>query len=248
MLAHTQLSIDTRQNIISILRSTPLFKEMPENVLVHFADKAQTNTAPKGKVLFLQGDSAEWFYIVERGWVKLFRDTLDGTQAVLDIVNAGVIFGEDSVFSEQTYTCSAECVEDCTYIMCPTSLLQFYLEKNQQIAFNMMRTMSQRQNIQSREIEHLNVQTAQQRIGCLLLRLCPPQQTENIVLNLPYDKNLIAARLGMKPETFSRALAKLRESTGIEITGSKVMIPSIQRITDFTCSHCSQSFDCKTVM
>lgn len=247
MLAHTQILSDARQNIISLLRSTPLFKNMPENVLVHFADKAQTNSMQKGNVLFLQGDSAEWFYLVERGWIKLFRDTLDGTQAVFDIVNAGVIFGEDSVFGQQAYTYSAECVEDCNCIMFPTSLLQFYLEKNQQMAFNMMQAMAQRQNTQSREIEHLNVQTAQQRIGCLLLRLCPTQQTENISLNLPYDKNLIAARLGMKPETFSRALAKLRENTGIEITGSKVTIPSIQRITDFTCSHCSQSFECNNI-
>ena len=68
---------------------------------------------------------------------------------------------------------------------------------------------------------------------------------ESVTITLPYDKTLIASRLGMKPETFSRALAKLKQETQIEIKGPMVTIKDMQRLISFTCNHCSSSFPCE---
>jgi hypothetical protein len=65
-----------------------------------------------------------------------------------------------------------------------------------------------------------------------------------VTLHLPYDKTLIASRLGMKPETFSRALAKLKEQTGIRIVGPTVYIDRLQTLVSYTCNHCSTHFPC----
>ena len=112
------------------------------------------------------------------------------------------------------------------------------------MALNMLESMAQKQRVQSHEIEHLNIQNASQRIGCFLLRLCPTDANGHVELNLPYDKTLIAARLGMKPETFSRALAKLKQDTGIKIKGASVAIDAVDQLVEYTCNHCSQSFAC----
>ncbi|HEY9163336.1 MAG TPA: helix-turn-helix domain-containing protein, partial [Magnetovibrio sp.] len=48
---------------------------------------------------------------------------------------------------------------------------------------------------------------------------------------LPMDKSLIAARLGMQPETFSRALAKLK-SAGVENSGSDIVIQDVDQLRD----------------
>ena len=45
-------------------------------------------------------------------------------------------------------------------------------------------------------------------------------------MRLPYDKKLIASRLGMKPETFSRALAQLRNH-GVTIKGGDARIADL---------------------
>lgn len=231
--------------IIDELRQVNLFTGLPESTLVHFAEKSHVKEGGKGKVLFIQGDESEWFYVVTRGWVKLFRETLEGSEAVIDVVTNGHAFGENAVFNGGKYSYSAEIIDPTRYIMLPTSLLEYHVEKQQRMAMNMLSGMARMQNIQSREIEHLNVQNAPQRIACFLLRLCPSDAQGTIRLNLPYDKLLIASRLGIKAETFSRALGKLKQDTNLKIDGSAVTIPSLSTLIEYTCTHCSQTFPCE---
>ena len=54
---------------------------------------------------------------------------------------------------------------------------------------------------------------AAQRVGCFILRLLNKKQP-NLIINLPCNKTLLASHLGMKRETFSRALNDLRAVGG----------------------------------
>ena len=148
------------------------------------------------------------------------------------------------MFESDTYSYNVQAVEDVVLYSLPTSLLKKHIKANNQLAMNMLTSMSAHRLKQHREIEHLNVQNAPQRIGCFLLRLCPLDAEKDVTLHLPYDKTLIASRLGMKPETFSRALAKLKDATNIIIKGPSVHIDSMQKLIDYTCMHCSTEFPC----
>lgn len=243
---HKESDRSQKEDRVSLLKSVWLLHDLPESTTQHFADKSVAKRHEKGRLLFMQGEEAEWFYLIVRGRVKLFHETIEGTEAVIDVRSDGDIFGELCIFDQQRYSHSAEIIETTEYLMIPISLLQYYMDKHKQIAMNMLMKMSRQQQVQSREIEHLNVQNAPQRIGCFLLRLCPDDNlSAPVQLNLPYDKTLIAARLGMKPETFSRALLKLRQDIGIEVSGSIIHIPSTASLTEYTCNHCSQSIKCK---
>jgi hypothetical protein len=46
---------------------------------------------------------------------------------------------------------------------------------------------------------------------------------------LPYDKNLIAGQLGLKPESLSRAFAKLR-SVGVVVDASRVVVEDLAKL------------------
>ena len=236
---------DSSFDISAQLKKCGLFKGLEESTIQHFADKAALHTAPKGKVLFIQDDEADYFYVIIQGWVKLFRETIEGAEAVIDVLTDGHIFGDTTVFENDQYGFSAEVVEQTHYIMLPTTMLKQAIEKNNQMAINMLSSMSQHRRQQNREIEHLNVQNAPQRIGCFLLRLCPIDMPETVTIHLPYDKTLIAARLGMKAETFSRALAKLKSETGILIKGPTVTINAPEKLIQFTCNQCSSVFPCE---
>ncbi len=206
-----------------------------------------TKTCKKGEVLFLQGDDAKYFYIVKSGWVKLFRETIDGEEAIVDVITEGHIFGNHSAFDEQKYSYSAEVVENTILYQLPLNLIVDVVSEDQKFALNFIKLISTKQKKNRREIEHLTIQTAPQRIGCFLLRLCNKKDNKNVILYLPYDKSLIASRLGMKAETFSRALSKLKEETGIIINGPSVTIPDVSRLSSYTCNACSDIYPCEDV-
>lgn len=232
-------------DIHNSLVSVSIFKNCDESTINNLAHDATVHQHPKGKVLFIHGEEAKHFYFIKTGWVKLFRETLDGSQAVVDILPKGHIFGETSIFEDCIYPYSAEVVQDSEIITIPLRNLKTEIETNNKLALNMLGSMARYRRRQDREIEHRTIQNASQRIGCFLLRLTDQHAQGEITLHLPYDKTLLASRLGMQPETFSRALSKLRDKTGIEIQGSTIKMDSINQLTDYSCAVCSSEFPCK---
>ena len=70
-----------------------------------------------------------------------------------------------------------------------------------------------------------------QRVADFLLKLCPAEDGPAEVA-LPYDKSLIASRLGMKPESFSRSLARMRD-LGVRSERSHVSISDAAALADY---------------
>ena len=232
-------------DIATTLAKSTLFATVDNPTQAIFAAKATVKHFPKGKILFLHKESAECFYIIAEGWIKLFRETLDGDEAVVDVLNKGHLFGETALFAKRRYPYSAQVAEDATLLTVPLALLQQQLEQNHSLAIQMAATASQLRQRQDKELEHRDLQTAPQRIGCFLLRLYNPDMDDPSILHLPYDKTLIASHLGMKAETFSRALACLRKETSIDVYGATVKIANLDQLAHYCCHTCSSSYPCQ---
>jgi CRP/FNR family transcriptional regulator, dissimilatory nitrate respiration regulator len=230
-----------------ILREKAVFKPCESAYLDELTKKSRLVNLSKGQVLFLNKDKASNFYIVLKGWVKLYRETMDGIQVVVDIMPTGHMFGETSIFEEDVYPYSAEAVEPSTVIELPIKMLKTEIESNSKFALKMMGAMVRYRKQQDQELEHRTIQNASQRIGCFLLRIAQMEEQGSLTVCLPYDKTLVASKLGMQPETFSRALTKLKEATGIEVKGNSVQIESIDKLAGYSCEACSWDFPCKDI-
>lgn len=227
------------------LADLPIFKGGTDAFLQNLERSAVRKSCKKGQILFLYADPAESFYLVESGWIKLFRETLDGTQSVVDILPAGHIFAETAIFEDGLYPYSAEVVEPAELIAFSLDTLKKEIENNNRLALNMLASMARYRRQQDREIEHRTIQNAPQRIGCFLLRLVNQNNNGPVTIHLPYDKTLVASRLGMQPETFSRALSKLKEQTGITVKGATIEMESLDQLVQYSCGACSSDFPCK---
>ena len=81
------------------------------------------------------------------------------------------------------------------------------------------------------EIEQLKAKSAPQRIASFFLKQTVSTSGPARIA-LPYEKALIASRLGMKPESFSRALGKLAE-LGVVVARESVSISDVARLAAF---------------
>ncbi|MFI4983657.1 MAG: Crp/Fnr family transcriptional regulator [Rickettsiales bacterium] len=235
----------SRDETYHLLRDSNLFSSLPNDEITNIAkDISPPTSFEQGQIIYLENESAQYCYIICQGWVKLFHETSDGIEAIIDVYSSGQTFGESAIFYNNRYSHSAQIVQDSKLLIIPLSILAEHL-KNSSFAINMLSLMSRQTKRKDLELAHLSVQTAAQRIGCFLLRLCPKDKQTNITLQLPYDKALLASRLGMKTETFSRALNTLRKETGISITGPRVTINSTAKLVNFTCCACSLIYPCQ---
>lgn len=210
---------------ILIARSA-LLGGLPEAVRASVLAHCQVRTLNRGTHLFLQGDGADMVYLVLEGWLKVFRLSSDGAEAVLHIFRPGESLAEPAVFSLGRYPASAEAAAPDTRVLAiPGNVLRDMLRRDPELALQIIGVFSQRMNSLVAETERRQVLPTVRRVATFLLELLDDTQATLLppphTLTLPYDKALIAARLGMTPESLSRALAQLKRQ-GVSVHGARV--------------------------
>ena len=210
-----------------------MFSNLSETDFTCFNNAAQTKSHKKGKILYLEGDDAEYFYVICGGWIKLFHTLPEGEEVIVDMLTIGHMVGESAIFEHGRHTSSAQVIEDVQLLSIPSALLEEQINNSRALSVSMLSSMFRHHRRHYGELALNSMQSAPQRIGAFLLRLCPPGKKKGIVLHLPYDKTLIAGTLGMQGSTFSRGLNMLRQKTDMRIIGSRVEIDSLNRLVDF---------------
>ena len=143
----------------------------------------------------------------------------------------GQSFGEAAVFSMSKYPATAEAVTEAHLLRLPRSALVNCVRQNPQYSFGMLASTSQHLHDLVRQIEQLKTNTGTQRVARFLVSLCPVDEG-SCTIGLPYDKALIANRLGMKPESLSRAFARLR-NVGVRVEQSSAAISDVKLLRGY---------------
>ena len=214
-----------------IVRSTPLFGTVAQDVAQSLIGNQPVTVHKKGETLFQQGEPANSFFVVLGGWVKLYRMTPDGNEAVVGVFRRGETFAEAAMFLGGRYPVSAEVVTDTRLIRVDGQLLRRRIGEQPELALSMLASASYHLKSLVEQIEHIKLLSAPQRLADFLFRLSPVREG-GCTIELPYEKALIANRLGMKPESLSRALAKLRP-LGVSVDREYVSIVDVSLLSRF---------------
>lgn len=220
-----------RRDITQIAKASLLFQNAPTELVEPLLESARVTRHTRGETIFIQDDPADVIYIVVNGWIKLYRIAANGTEAVVGTFTKGHSFGEAVALRSARYPVSAEAVTECELIAINAVTLIQMLESNPKIAISMLTaTYAHLHNLVS-QVEQLKSRTAPQRVAEFLLELCQGSDGPCQVI-LPYDKTLIAGRLGMKPESLSRAFAKLKEH-GVHVKQNTAEIKSVNALRNY---------------
>lgn len=218
-------------NDLQTIHRTRLFAGLTQESMLQLLHGAAPRPHAKNHMIFEQGDKATAFYIVLEGWVKVFRPSLSGDEAVFGVFAAGETFGEAAMFIGGHYPAAAQAVEDSRLIAVQSKVFRDQLTKHPDFAFQMLGAMSRHLHSLVLQVEQLQTRSSAQRLAQFLVSLAPVKEG-SAVLVLPYDKSLIAHRLGMKPESLSRAFARLRVQ-GVSTDGNRVLVDDMSHLRGY---------------
>lgn len=183
----------------------------------------------EGERLFDMGQPVERFFYLRRGQVKLFRLSAEGDEKVIEIVRPGQTFAEAAMFMEarQGYPVSAEAIVPSELLAFESGVMLDLLRQSTGACFKLMAAMSQRLRKQINEVDRLTLHNATYRLVTYLLQQVPEGVMESPEVQLTTPKNVIASRLSIKPETFSRILARLARQGLIETHGANIVLRDV---------------------
>lgn len=201
---------------------------LPETAQARLLKGARTQALAAGQTLFLQDEPSTALFILLEGWIKLYRLAPSGNEAVVDTLAAGQSFGEPAALCDQPRQASAAAICPARLLRIEAGHLRGLLHSDPGLAVSMLAPALMQLQQLAIHVEELKARTTVQRAAEFLLALAAEAGGEPEV-TLPYSKALIAGRLGMKPETLSRAFARLRQH-GVRVEATTARIEDVERL------------------
>jgi len=91
------------------LRSVPIFRDLSSEFISYLRERVQLVSYEPGTTIFHQGDTADAFYLIRMGHVKVVENYADGQSMVLSYLSRSQFFGEIGLLGnvQRTATCQA---------------------------------------------------------------------------------------------------------------------------------------------
>lgn len=213
---------------LKVISSIAVFRGLNAETVERIVGQASAVILKRHDCIVRQGDLATSFYIVIDGWVKLYHSNTAGEKSVIEIMTRGGSFGEADALTNKLHFFSAEAVSDARLVRVPANHVAVSIRDKPDIALAMIASISQHVHYLVQQVAQLKAQSAVQRLAEFLVSLSSAEHG-TCTLKLPYDKVLIAARLGLTPESLSRALARLR-SIGVGVDAMQVSVSDIAKL------------------
>lgn len=222
------------QEDLLVIRKAPLFADLlPEDITL-LLKNARMRHFKAHEQIFAAGEPAHAFYFVVSGSIRLFRLSPQGGEKVIEVIMPDATFAEGVVFLGGRYPVHAAAVTDSSLVELATHHFNSVLTGNHDMALRMLAGLSTRLHQLIQDVASLILETAGQRVAGYLLSECAPAQNAGSI-HMAIPKNVVASRIGVKAETFSRVLAKLRDLGLIQVTGNDIQVldrPGLSRWRD----------------
>lgn len=226
MRDHQTISVETH------LSHVPLFEGLHPDEIARIAKGTREVHAKKGEVLFRRGDPCTGFHVIVYGQVKLAFTSAQGTEKVVEVIRQGQSFGEALMFLEKPYIVAAHALNDSLLLYVSKAAIFDEIERDHNFARKMLGGMAMRLHQLMSDVEAYSLQSGTQRIiGYLLRDLTEGElNASDFVIELPVNKGVIASRLNLTQEHFSRILHELSELGLIVVEGRRIRVPSVAKL------------------
>jgi len=214
----------------AFLANLPMFSEMGPAELDRIAAATVPLYFDKGQSIVQCGDPCTGFHLVVYGQVKLAFTSPQGVEKVVEIIRPGQSFGEALMFLDKPYVVFAQALADSMLLHVAKQSVFEELGSNP-FARRMIAGLARRLHGLVRDVEAYTLRSGEERfIGYLLAELPEGVADGAADVNLTPGKSVLASRLNMTPEHFSRILHELAADGLIEVNGRSIRVPDVARL------------------
>jgi len=218
----------------SIVRRSSLFDRLDEGTVRSLIGDQPVLSLQKGVMLCRHGEAADACHIVVTGMVKLYRAGHGGDTAIIAMHGPGRAFMLAEALLGGSYSANAETVDPGRILKLDAARLRERISEDGSLAMTMLASASAHLRALLAHIEELKTMTGPARLADFILQLAGARSGA-IEISLPYEKQIIANRLGMTPESFSRAIGRLRQH-GVIVSRERLTIRDVSRLRAFATS------------
>ena len=226
-----------------------MFSALDEQALGELVRQCRLLRLADGRIVFSAGQSAEAFYVVLDGRVKIYKLSPRGDEQILHLYGPGDSFGEAAMWAGRTFPANAQTLSQAVLLEVRKDVLRRVIARRADLAMGMMAGLSAKLREFTDLIEELSLKEVPARLAGVLLKLAGPAGAAPPVrpaaargrpgtagraspaagapgqtVRLRQTKRQLAAQIGTVAETLSRALAKMKSAGLIDVQGADIRL------------------------
>ncbi|NLZ54687.1 MAG: Crp/Fnr family transcriptional regulator [Thermoanaerobacteraceae bacterium] len=212
---------------IDLIRKIPIFSGLNLEELNQVSNIYISRKYKKGQIIFFEGEPGEAVYFVKEGKIKVYKSDAEGREYILHIFGPGNIFAETVLLGGDPYPANAEAVEDSVVGVIKNSDLEELLKKNTDIAFKIMKILSNRLRESQEKLKNFVFRDTFDRTACALHKMSLEHGTKTprgIEVELPITRTELASIVGTSRETVTRMLSEMRRKGIIDMDKQKIIV------------------------
>jgi CRP-like cAMP-binding protein len=198
-------------------------------------DKAKrTRTYEAGEALFNQGDAAQGIYCVQSGLIGLRRVDEQGNSILLRLSSAGTTVGYRAFLTKEEHRNTAEVLSPGTICFIDKGVVARLLEDSPGLGECFLQHCIEDMNqTESDYARSLTLGLKARFLHLIMIfyeRLGFEDESGNGVMELPIQRNEIAALIGAQPESVSRVIRNLQNGGLVEFDKRRVVLRDIEAV------------------
>jgi len=203
------------------LGQTPWLRRVPTATLDRMAQHAVLHRVPTGSLLFRQSETPSFAQLLMAGCVELVG-IAGHDEALIETVLPVDLLLPAAVLNRQPYLAHGRVMEEALLVLIHVDAFRAAVAADHALCLAVLACQAAHFRRQVKLAKNLKLRSAEERVGCYLLRLVTAAGAQAPV-RLPLEKRRIAWQLGMTRETFSRTLAAMTRY-GLRVSGDIIEI------------------------
>lgn len=208
-------------DLSALLGRAAIFGQLTDDQLRAMARRTHLIRLDAGEILFQRGDAVRALYLLAAGQLKVYLTSPDGDEVIIDLLDPVATFGETRLFIDPPrFHVNCAALVDSEVIAIDRRAVLDVLAESAETCFLLLRRISERAERRVEDIGRLALQSGACRVAGYLLAQLPPGR-DDYLLRVP--KGVLASRLGIRAETLSRVLKRLRAAGIVSVTGQNIV-------------------------
>ncbi|NLY10617.1 MAG: pyruvate formate lyase-activating protein [Firmicutes bacterium] len=220
-------SEEERAEMLSQLKKLPLLSDVDKDDVEDVLNQVILSNIKAGDYIFKTGDSPDFMYLIYKGQMKIFNNTIDGEEQIFYIYRDGDFVGGLNLLVETPYRYVGQALTDCKVVAIPKVTFDRYFYDSPVVLRSVLVKSFERIRWAEDLIQRLSTSNASMKTAGLLLKLVKRigvEIDEGIRLELSMNREELGNYSGLRRETITRKLGEFKELGYIELVGNKVII------------------------
>ena len=218
-----------------ILRNVPIFSSLNDETLLQIDQVCIKKNYQKGTIILFEHDEGNAFFFIVKGEEKISRESDDGREVILSLLQDADVFGEMSLLDGLPRSANVTAMEDTELYMIKREDFLELLNNHPDVSIALLEEITHRLREAGLRIKSLSLNDAEGKVAMVLLQIAEEKgKIKNGIVEiekLPFQHDL-ANMAGTSRETISRTLHSFAKKGLVELEGSKLRIINYEQFKE----------------